>query len=50
MNKMQKALRELAEMDELAARTSPVHALHPAAKLWLQLHTFWSRSLLTSMT
>ena len=33
MNKMQKALRELAEMDELAARTSPVHALHPAAKL-----------------
>ena len=33
MNKMQKALRELAEMDELAARTSPIHALHPAAKL-----------------
>ena len=30
---MQKALRELAEMDELAARSSPVHALHPAAKL-----------------
>ena len=33
MNKMQKAIRELAEMDELAARSSPVHALHPAAKL-----------------
>lgn len=33
MNKMQRALRELNEMDELAARSSPVHALHPAAKL-----------------
>jgi len=33
MNKMQKALHELSEMDELAARTSPIHALHPAAKL-----------------
>ena len=33
MNKMQKAIRELSEMDELAARTSPIHALHPAAKL-----------------
>ena len=33
MNKMQKALRELAEMDELAARSSPIHTLHPAAKL-----------------
>lgn len=33
MNKMQKAIRELAEMDELAARSSPIHALHPAAKL-----------------
>ncbi len=33
MNKMQKALRELSEMDALAARTSPIHALHPAAKL-----------------
>jgi cobalt/nickel transport system permease protein len=33
MNKMQKALRELAEMDELAARSSPIHSLHPAAKL-----------------
>jgi cobalt/nickel transport system permease protein len=30
---MQKALRELSEMDELAARSSPVHSLHPAAKL-----------------
>ena len=30
---MQKALRELAEMDELAVRSSPIHALHPAAKL-----------------
>ena len=30
---MQKALAELSEMDELAARKSPVHALHPAAKL-----------------
>ncbi len=33
MNKMQKALYELHEMDELAARSSPVHSLHPAAKL-----------------
>ena len=33
MNKMQKALHELSEMDELAARKSPVHSLHPAAKL-----------------
>ena len=33
MNKMQKALHELSEMDELAARPSPVHQLHPAAKL-----------------
>ncbi len=33
MNKMQKALRELSEMDELAVRASPIHALHPAAKL-----------------
>lgn len=32
MNKMQKALKELSEMDELAARTSPIHSLHPAAK------------------
>ena len=33
MNKMQKAIRELAEMDELAARSSPIHALHPLGKL-----------------
>ena len=33
MNKMQKAIQELAEMDELAVRSSPIHALHPAAKL-----------------
>ena len=33
MNKMQKAIRELAEMDELAARPSPIHALHPLGKL-----------------
>ena len=33
MNKMQKAIRELAEMDELAARSSPIHILHPLAKL-----------------
>ena len=30
---MHSALRELAEMDELAVRVSPIHALHPAAKL-----------------
>ena len=30
---MEKALHELAEMDELAARSSPIHRLHPAAKL-----------------
>lgn len=34
MNRMQKALRELNEMDALAARTSPIHALHPVAKLF----------------
>ena len=33
MNKMEKALRELAEMDELAAGTSPIHALCAPAKL-----------------
>ena len=33
MNKMESALHELAEMDELAAQRSPVHRLHPAAKL-----------------
>ena len=33
MNKMEKALHELGEMDELAARSSPIHRLHPAAKL-----------------
>ena len=33
MNKMEKALHELSEMDELAARSSPIHRLHPAAKL-----------------
>ena len=33
MNKMEKALHELAEMDELAARSSPLHRLHPTAKL-----------------
>ncbi len=33
MNKMDKALRELAEMDELAAQNSPIHRLSPTAKL-----------------
>ena len=33
MNKLQHAMRELAEMDELAAQRSPIHTLHPAAKL-----------------
>ena len=33
MNKMQKARHELSEMDELAVRVSPIHTLHPAAKL-----------------
>ena len=33
MNKMEKALRELAEMDELAAGASPIHALCAPAKL-----------------
>ncbi|MBQ4370176.1 MAG: cobalt ECF transporter T component CbiQ [Oscillospiraceae bacterium] len=33
MNKMEKALFELSEMDELAARRSPIHSLNPAAKL-----------------
>ena len=33
MNKMQKAIQEFAEMEELASRASPIHNLHPAAKL-----------------
>ena len=33
MNKMEKALRELSEMDDLAAQASPIHRLHPTAKL-----------------
>ena len=33
MNKMEKALFELGEMDALAARDTPVHRLHPLAKL-----------------
>ena len=33
MNKMEKALRELGQMDELAVQESPVHNLHAAAKL-----------------
>ena len=33
MSKMDKALHEFAEMDELAARVSLIHGLHPAAKL-----------------
>ena len=33
MNKMQKALHELSEMDELATGKSAIHGLHPAAKL-----------------
>ena len=33
MNKMNIALRELTGMDELAAQRSPLHELHPAAKL-----------------
>lgn len=33
MNKMETALWELSEMDELAAGGSPIHHLHPAAKL-----------------
>ena len=33
MNKMEKALHELGEMDDLAAQESPIHALHPLAKL-----------------
>ena len=33
MNKMEHALHELNEMDELAAQNSPIHRLHPLAKL-----------------
>ena len=33
MNKMEKALFELNEMDDLAAMDSPIHDLNPAAKL-----------------
>ena len=33
MNKMERALNELGTMDEMAVQDSPVHRLHPAAKL-----------------
>ena len=33
MNKMQRAIYELSEMDELAGGASPIHTLHPSAKL-----------------
>ncbi len=33
MNKMEKALRELSQMDTLAAADSPIHRLNPIAKL-----------------
>ena len=33
MNKMEKALHELGEMDDLAARSSPIHDRHATAKL-----------------
>ena len=33
MNKMEKALGELGEMDALAAENSPIHRLSPLAKL-----------------
>lgn len=33
MNKMEKALHELSEMDQLAALSSPIHRLHPLGKL-----------------
>lgn len=33
MNKVDSAMTELREMDELAARSSPIHSLHPLAKL-----------------
>lgn len=33
MNKMESALRELGTMDELAAGDSPLHRIHPTAKL-----------------
>lgn len=34
MNKINHAVYDLREMDELAAQRSPIHALHPAAKLF----------------
>ena len=34
MNKMEHALRELGAMDAMAAGDSPIHRLHPAAKLF----------------
>ncbi|MBR0400182.1 MAG: hypothetical protein IJH95_05150 [Mogibacterium sp.] len=33
MNKMEKALAELGQMDELAVQRSPVHGLNATAKL-----------------
>ena len=37
MNKMEKALFELGEMDALAAQDTPVHRLHPLSKLLVTL-------------
>ncbi len=37
MNRMEQSLYELGEMDALASRTSPVHTLHPLAKLLVTL-------------
>ena len=33
MNRLERALGDLTELDELAGRSSPIHALHPTAKL-----------------
>ncbi len=37
MNKMEKALRELSQMDDLAAQDSPIHRRSPIAKLLLTI-------------
>ena len=37
MSKVLSAQKELREMDELSARTSPIHRLHPLTKLLVTL-------------
>ena len=54
MNKMEKALFELGEMDALAAGDSPIHRLHPLAKLlvtvaYIAVTVSWHKYALTGL-